>query len=66
MQIQVNGELRELVPPGTLGQLLGELGVVAGRVAVMVNDRVIRRSERDGFELKAGDRVEILAFFGGG
>jgi len=66
MNITINGTLQDLGDAGTLGQLLKCLDINPERVAVMVNDRIIPRAERDGSVLKEGDRVEILTFMGGG
>ena len=66
MTITVNGASHELGGPGTLGHLLRTLDISPDRVAVMVNDRILRREERDDSILNEGDRVEILTFIGGG
>ncbi len=50
----------------TLAGLLDELGITAGRVAVEVNDRVVKRADYPAFGLKEGDRVEVVNFVGGG
>jgi sulfur carrier protein len=66
MQVQVNGEAMERPDGETLAALLAALGASSGRVAVMLNDDVIPAAERAARRLAAGDRVEILAFAGGG
>jgi len=66
MTIIVNGTEHELDNPGTLGHLLKSLEIVPERVAIMVNDRIIPRAGRNEAVLKAGDRIEILTFIGGG
>ena len=66
MKLTLNGEARELAGPLTLQQWLDELNPGGGRVAAVVNDRVIPAAERAALMLKDGDRVEVLTFAGGG
>lgn len=66
MQIRVNGELRELRRPTTVGALLAELEVDGRRVAVEVNRRILKRVEFDQVQLAEGDVLEVVHFVGGG
>jgi thiamine biosynthesis protein ThiS len=66
MNIIVNGKQYEHQGAATLDALLLALGVNPAAVALMLNEQVIPRAERTGVTLKAGDRVEILTFMGGG
>ena len=66
MQLTVNGETHEHRGSGTLRELLQELGAEPARVAVVVNDEVVPRDRRDALRLRPADRVEVLAFAGGG
>ena len=66
MQIQVNGERRELKDESRLSDLLQELLLAPERVAVELNHQVVRRNEWPNTILKEGDRVEIVRFVGGG
>jgi sulfur carrier protein len=66
MQIQVNGERRELRDESRLSDLLKELSLAPERVAVELNHQVVRRNEWPNTILKEGDRVEIVHFVGGG
>ena len=66
MQIQVNGERRELRDESRLSDLLSELSLAPERVAVELNHQVVRRNEWPNIILKEGDRVEIVHFVGGG
>ncbi len=66
MQIQVNGEQRELMDQLRLSDLLKELALAPERVAVELNHHVVRRTEWANTILKEGDRVEIVHFVGGG
>ena len=66
MGIYVNSNERD-VPDGTSVQGLIEiLGLEQKRVAVEVNAELVVKSEWLSSILKAGDRVEIVSFVGGG
>jgi len=47
-------------------ELLEELGITSGRVALEVNMQVIKRADYESFGLHDGDVVEIVNFVGGG
>ena len=66
MKIILNGEPHEHRGDGTLSAVLREIEAAPARVAVVVNETVVRGAERDAVRLKEGDRVEILTFAGGG
>ena len=66
MRILVNGESREFSPPLSLRQLLNDLELSHGRVAIELNQNVVRRAAWDVTTLNDGDRVEIVHFVGGG
>ena len=66
MRLIVNGKDREYLGPPTVSALLAEMGADPQRVAVAVNGEVNPRTERDSFRLGENDRVEVLAFCGGG
>ncbi|NMO16712.1 sulfur carrier protein ThiS [Pyxidicoccus fallax] len=66
MQVQVNGETREVPEGMTLASLLESLQVGGPGVAVEVNEQVVRRARHPEHRLQAGDRVEIVTFVGGG
>ncbi len=66
LQIQVNGEHRDCPSGATVGDLLRELEIRTERVAVELNLEILDRQEFDRRGLKAGDRLEILSFIGGG
>jgi sulfur carrier protein len=66
MQIEVNGERRE-VPEGiTVAALLAELGIAAGPVAVERNRAIVPRAQHASTPLSDGDRLEVVQFVGGG
>ena len=66
MQLTLNGRTHEHKGTGTLQSLLDEIGADADRVAMLVNDEVIAKNNRNSVALNTGDRVEILSFAGGG
>ncbi|MDH4188474.1 MAG: sulfur carrier protein ThiS [Nitrospira sp.] len=66
IHIQVNGEGRDCQADATVGDLLRDLAIKAERVAVELNLEILDRKDFDGRSLRAGDRVEILSFIGGG
>jgi thiamine biosynthesis protein ThiS len=65
MKIKVNGEDIE-TDSGTLPELLRELEITEGRVAVELNLRVISKTEYGDITLGPGDNIEIVNFVGGG
>jgi len=66
MQIQLNGEQRE-VPDGlTVTALLAHLGLNPARVAIERNLEILPRSQWQTTAVAAGDRYEIVQFVGGG
>lgn len=66
MNIQVNGENREIKAGEPLAGLVKKLQPRKQRIAVLLNDDLIPADKQTGHILKEGDRVEILTFAGGG
>jgi sulfur carrier protein len=66
MQIQLNGEPREIAPDVTLAELLEREGLAGRRVAVEINREIVPRSLHGQRALAEGDRVEIVVAIGGG
>ena len=66
MTLTINGELKENIMATSLKELLEELGIISGRVAVEVNTRVIKKADYESFRINDGDIVEIVSFVGGG
>ena len=67
MQVQINGEARELSQDRILlSDLISDLALVPQRIAVEVNKTIVRRGDWDTTTLKDGDHVEIVHFVGGG
>ena len=66
MKLIVNGEFFETSNAGTITDLLNEINIAPGQVAVEVNLSIIRKADYSTFRLHEGDKVEIVNFVGGG
>jgi sulfur carrier protein len=66
MTIRLNGEAYELPHPVTVTTLLVRLEIDARRVAVEVNEAVVKRAGYDQTMIDDGDEVEVVNFVGGG
>jgi sulfur carrier protein len=64
--ISVNGESRPAKPGATVIDLLRELGLDSGRVAVERNLEILPRPQWAETQVQPGDRYEIVHFVGGG
>lgn len=60
MRLIVNGTSRD-ARPGSLADLLGQLGQNEANVATAVNENFVAKSQRALTVLNEGDRVEIVA-----
>ncbi|MCH8147084.1 MAG: sulfur carrier protein ThiS [Planctomycetes bacterium] len=66
MRVVLNGH-DEIVPDGiTVGDLLDQRKVQPIRVAVEINEDIVRRRTFDETVIREGDRIEIATFVGGG
>jgi thiamine biosynthesis protein ThiS len=66
IQITVNGESRAAQPGATVSDLLREIGLDGGRVAIERNLEILPRPKWQETVVTAGDRFEIVQFVGGG
>ena len=66
MNIQLNGELREVADSINVAALLAELGMSDRPVAVEVNRELVTKAEHESCQLHEGDQVEIVTLVGGG
>lgn len=67
MQLQVNGESRELaLSAATVAGLLCALELPRTRVAVELNGAVVPRKDHETHAVGDGDVVEIVTLVGGG
>ena len=66
MDIQLNGETRDIPEQATLTTLLEQEGLAERRVAVEVNGEIVPRGRHASHVLQPGDAVEIVHALGGG
>jgi len=66
MQIELNGEGREVPDGMNVSALLAHLGLNPLRVAIERNREILPRSAWGATPLVTGDRLEIVHFVGGG
>jgi thiamine biosynthesis protein ThiS len=64
--IQLNGENREMQTGSTLDDLIRELSLTPARIAIELNQQVVRRDQWARTSLDENDRVEVVHFVGGG
>jgi thiamine biosynthesis protein ThiS len=66
MQIQVNGEMRQVPEGATVATLLEQLNLPADRVAVERNRDLVPRRRHGETALAEGDTLEVVTLVGGG
>ena len=66
ISIVVNGEKHEAKPGAVVLDLLQELGLNSGRVAIERNLEILPRPAWAQTHVESGDRYEIVQFVGGG
>lgn len=66
MNIQVNGEHKQVADRSTIGDLLKMNNLDPAKVVVEVNLQIVKRNAFDISMLHDNDMVEILRFVGGG
>ena len=66
VRVRLNGEERAIEDGTTVAALVESLGIVAGRVAVERNRRIVARAEFATTTLAEGDALEIVHLVGGG
>lgn len=64
--IHVNGESRETAAGTTVTDLLVQLGLNTGRVAIERNLQILPKGKWEQTRVAEGDRLEIVQFVGGG
>ena len=62
----MNGEPRQLSEGIYIVDLLDKLGLKPERLAVEINERIVRRADWTTTTVADGDKVEIVHFVGGG
>lgn len=66
IQVTVNGEMQEVPETVTLDRFLELFSFPMQRIAVELNNEVIRRTDWPETTINNGDKVEIIHFVGGG
>jgi sulfur carrier protein len=66
MFIHLNGEKKEVPEGSTVRTLLDHLDIKPERVAVEINDEIVRKATYGDVPVRDGDRVEVVQFMGGG
>jgi thiamine biosynthesis protein ThiS len=66
LAITVNGETRAAKSGATVADLLHDLGLESGRVAIERNLEILPRPQWPETKVESGDRYEIVQFVGGG
>lgn len=66
IEIIINGEPRDIASELTVTELVTELALTPQRVAIEYNLMILPRKIWDETKLKAGDKLEIVHFVGGG
>lgn len=66
MQIQVNGESRQVDDGYTAARLVEDMALTGRRIAMEVNMEIVPRSTYESCVFRDGDRIEIVHAVGGG
>ncbi len=66
LQLTVNGESRSIADGARVADLVSDLKLDGRKIAVERNLEIVPRSQYAGTALQDGDRIEIVAFVGGG
>ena len=66
MQIQVNGDSRDVAEGTSVAQLLDELQLDPRTLAVELNLELVPRGEHPATHLSEGDKLEVVTLVGGG
>lgn len=66
MEIRINGEERTVEEGLTVAGLLRSLDLNPGLVVVERNREILDRERYEEVEVRAGDRLELVHFVGGG
>ncbi len=66
LNLRLNGEDREVVDNVSLKELVTQLHLTPERIAIELNQNVVRRADWPSIVLRENDQVEIVHFVGGG
>ncbi len=66
MKIKLNGSEKHFEKEFSVLQLLENLDLTDRKVAVLLNDEIVKKEERSATIIKDGDVIEVLQMVGGG
>ncbi len=66
MNITLNGEKKNVPENINVRGLLDHLGIQHQRVAVELNESIVKKDRFDLTAIKEGDALEVVSFMGGG
>jgi len=66
MQIKLNGEKKDIPDAITVLGLLEHLQIQHQRVAVELNEMIVKKDRYSQTTISEGDAVEVVSFMGGG
>ncbi len=66
MNITLNGEKKNVPENINVRGLLEHLGFLHQRVAVELNEAIVKKDRFDSTAIKEGDALEVVSFMGGG
>lgn len=66
MRVFINGEVKEIAGEVSLIELLAKFSLPRERVAVELNQAVVRKKDWETVRVKDADKIEIVHFVGGG
>jgi sulfur carrier protein len=66
MQIVVNGQNKEVAQSLSLEELIASLNLQIKVMASAVNMEIVKKDNWSSYQLKEGDKVDLLDFVGGG
>ncbi len=66
MKILLNGEKQELTEELNLLELLKQFSLPSERIAIELNQEVVRKKDWESIKIKDADKIEVVHFVGGG
>lgn len=66
VEIQLNGERRNVPEGQTVTELIEAMGIDLSRVAVELDRNILRKADWSTTRLHGGEEVEVVHFVGGG
>ena len=66
MKVVVNGETKEIAENFTLTELLKHFSLPDERIAIELNQEVVRKKDWENIKINDADKIEIIHFVGGG